>query len=278
MVTGLFKTITEIKEVNLIKNKFLIGSGVATITITGSLFIPSYASRQPASTTTINVQVPAPNAATAVNKDAGGETEIADLRNSNDIDGKKPAIKADDEAAKKSSSSRKPKSQLLDFYDRLPAKHFSAFGGANRRSLLNRKGAVVDYKHNFIEIPGSDNERDGDLEKLQITLFPNGNEPWCAVSRIVWPQGQTPGALDFYYGEADDFDRHPRTAAEGFFPYNLQRTSDGLYESAWLPQRGLDIRINSAQDAEFNGPIFHYNRDFRVGEPAFKQITEPEEG
>ena len=258
------------------QKKFLVGSSVAIVTIAGSLLVPSCASRHPASNTTINVQVPAPDAATAAKKDAGDETEIADLRDSADINAKKPVAKPANPPAKKSPS-RKPKSQLLDFYDRLPSKHFAAFGGVNRRSLLNRKGAIVDYKHNFIEIPGSSNERDGDLHKLQITLFPNGDEPWCAVSRIVWPQGQTPGALDFYYGESDDFDRHPRTAAEGFFPYKLRKTDIG-YESAWLPQRGLDIRINSAQDSELNGPIFHYNRNARVGEAAFKQIYEDEEG
>ena len=257
------------------QKKFLLCSGVAAVTIASALLVPSCASRQPASNTTINVQVPAPDAATASDKAKGDETEIADLRTSDDVDAKKTAAKTDQPAKK--SSSRKPKSQLMDFYDRLPAKHFAAFGGVNRRSLLNRKGAIVDYKHNFIEIPGSADERDGDLRRLQITLFPNGDEPWCAVSRIVWPNGQTPGALDFYYGESDGFDRHPRTAAAGFFPYKLRKTDIG-YESAWLPQRGLYIRINSAQDAEFNGPIFRYNRNARVGEAAFEEYANMEEG
>ena len=251
----------------------------------GALLLASCAARQPAQTT-INVNVP------AAKSEVANETEAADLRVANAADSPRSAAKKmdaeptdrereDAAPAKKSvansSAARKPKSQLLDFYDRLPGKHFAAFGGVNRRSLLNRKGAIVDYKHNFIEIPGSASERDGDLHKLQITLFPNGNEPWCAVSRIVWPDGQTPGALDFYYGESDSFDRHPRQAASGFFPYQLRKTDVG-YESAWLPQRGLDIRINSAQDSEFNGPIFHYNRDFRVGEPAFKEIEYDEAG
>ena len=259
------------------QKKFLIGSGVAAITIVGSLLVPSCASRQPASNTTINVQVPAPDVATAAAKKAVDETEIADLRNSNDVDAKKTAAKTDDQLAKKSSASRNSKSQLMDFYDRLPAKHFAAFGGVNRRSLLNRKGAIVDYKHNFIEIPGSADERDGDLRRLQITLFPNGDEPWCAVSRIVWPNGQTPGALDFYYGESDDPDRHPRKVSEDFFPYELGRF-DGGYMSAYLPQRGLDIFTSSNVDSEANGDLYHYNRNFRVGEPAFKKIPMPDEG
>lgn len=273
--------------------KIFISSGVVVTTLVGSLLLPSCSAPPPSQTTTINVEVPSGEA-----KEDGTKDEIADLRASNDITSSSPGAevkKTDSQPAnrdgkdrvsatassKKSASKSAPlpksKSQLLDFYDRLPSKHFAAFGGINRRSLLNRKGAIVDYKYNFIEIPGSADERDGDLRALQITLFPNGKEPWCAVSRIVWPQGQTSGALDFYYGEADDFDRHPRTAAEGFFPYKLRKTDIG-YESAWLPRRGLDIRINSAQDSELNGPIFRYNRNFGVGEAAFKRIYELEEG
>ena len=266
------------------QKKILVGFGVVASTIAGSLLVPSCASRQPASNTTINVQVPA---ATAADKTANGETEIADLRTSDDIDANKTKSEPTDrdveesapakKSVSKSSSSRQSKSQLMDFYDRLPAKHFAAFGGVNRRSLLNRKGAIVDYKHNFIEIPGSSDERDGDLRRLQITLFPNGDEPWCAVSRIVWPNGQTPGALDFYYGESDDPDRHPRKVSEDFFPYELGRF-DGGYMSAYLPQRGLDIFTSSNVDSEANGDLYHYNRNFRVGEPAFKKIPMPDEG
>ena len=266
------------------KKKYLPGANIFAVTLTGAVLLPSCSSTPPAQTTTVNVKIP------KTTKDTADKTQIADAGTSGESGADEPAVKMDAEpidrdvedpvpvkkavSAKSASSksSSHDKSDLMDFYDRLPSKHFTAFGGVNRRSLLERKGAIVDYKHNFIEIPGSADERDGDLRALQITLFPNGNEPWCAVSRIVWPQGQTPGAIDFYYGYSDDTDRHPRTASEEFFPYKLKRTRDGRYESAWLPQRGLDIRINSAQDAELNGPIFRYNRKFGVGEPAFKRI------
>ena len=259
---------------------FLPNTAIVAVAITGSCLLPSCSSAPPAQTTTVNVKMP------DATKDSGNKTEIADAGTAGESGADEPAVKMDAEptdrdvedpvpakksASSKSSSSKSEKSDLMDFYDRLPSKHFTAFGGVNRRSLLKRKGAIVDYQHNFIEIPGSDDERDGDLRALQITLFPNGKEPWCAVSRIVWPQGNTPGALDFYYGEADDFDRHPRTAASEFFPYKLKRTN-GNYESAWLPQRGLDITINSAQDAESNGPVFRYNSKAGVGEAAFKRI------
>ncbi len=261
--------------------------GSGAVTLAGALLLASCSSQPPSQTTTINVEVPAAKSEDAAtsNKTASSQplVEIDESEEAQEARTAKPTAKnaasapkpSGSRTAATSSSSRRSKSKLLDFYDRLPTPHFAAFGGVNRRSLLQRKGAIVDYKRNFIEIPGSADERNGDLHKLQITLFPNGDEPWCAVSRIVWPQGQTPGALDFYYGESDGDGL--RKAAAGFFPYKLQRVG-GAYESAWLPQRGLDIRINSAQDSEFNGLSFRYNRNFRIGEPAFKQFYEPEDG
>ena len=249
------------------------GLSILAVTIAGSLVLPSCSKTPPAPTTTVIVQAPA----ATESKGDSAKNDVADLRTSADVSAKKTAAEPTDRDVENPPPSRKPakqsKSQLMDFYDRLPAKHFAAFGGANRRSLLNRQGAIVDYKRNFIDIPGSSDERNGDLERLQITLFPNGAEPWCAVSRIVWPYGKTPGALDFYYGEADDFDRHPRTAAAGFFPYKLEKTRDG-YESAFLPRKGLDIVVGIPGDAERRGYKFHYNRNFRVGEPAFTPVLE----
>ena len=261
-------------------------SGLLFGALGASLVLASCNSKPPAQTTTVNVEVPA--AATAENgatKDAKDETEIADLRDADDVSDDKPATKrADSDStdragedatpAKKSApkpvSSSRNKEQLMDFYDRLPAKHFSAFGGVNRRSLLNRRGAIVDYKHRFIEIPGSASPADGDLRKLQITLFPNGDEPWCAVSRIVWPKGQTPGALDFYYGESDAFDRHPRTASDDFFPYDALGKNDDGYLSAYLPREGLEIYTSAQTFGDVpDGELFRYNRNFKVGEPAF---------
>ena len=260
-------------------------SGLLFVALGGSLVLASCGSKPPAQTTTVNIEVPAAaTAETSAAKDTS-ETEIADLRDADDVSGGKPAAKSvnsepadrkveDAVLSKKSAakpvSSSRNKDQLMDFYDRLPAKHFAAFGGVNRRSLLSRKGVIVDYKRRFIEIPGSASPADGDLRKLQITLFPNGDEPWCAVSRVVWPKGQTPGALDFYYGESDDSDRHPRTASDDFFPYDaLGKTADG-YLSAYLPREGLEIFTSSQTFGDTpDGEIFRYNRDFKAGKPAF---------
>ena len=263
-------------------------NGALALTIAGSVFLASCSSQPPSQTTTINVEVPesktgstngdkiASQPTVEIDETVEGQATKAQAAKAQtseptdrDVEDPVPATKPKSAPVKAAttSSSRRSKSQLMDFYDRLDSKHFVAFGGVNRRSLLGRKGAIVDYKHNFIEIPGSANPDDGDLRKLQITLFPNGDEPWCAVSRIVWPRGDTAGALDFYYGEADDFDRHPRTAAAGFFPYKLAKTALG-YESAYLPQRGLVIKF-STSPSRITGETFRYNRNFGVGEAAF---------
>ena len=250
------------------------GLSFVAVTFAGSLLLSACSKSQPAPATTVIVQAPAAPAA----KSEADKDDIADLRTSDDSDAPKSAAKAkpierdrEDAAPAKKSSSRQSKSQLMDFYDRLPAKHFTMFQNGNRRALLKRKGVIIDYKRNYIEIPGSADSRDGDLESLQITLFPNGDEPWCAVSRVVYATGQTPGALDFYYGSSDDGGL--RTAAEGFFPYKLEKYK-GEYESAFLPRKGLDIVIGMVGDAEYRVSKYHYNRDFRVGEPAFTPVLE----
>ena len=232
------------------------GLSIVTVIIAGSFVLPSCSKTQPTPATTVIVQAPA---ATESKGDSDKDKAAAEPTN-RDVEDPPPSRKP----------AKKYKSQLLDFYDRLPAKHFAAFGGVNRRSLLNRKGAIVDYKHNFIEIPGSIDASDGDLRKLQITLFPNGDEPWCAVSRIVWPQDDTPGALDFYYGSSDSGSL--RKVSEDFFPYPLQKNDMG-YRSAWLPRRGLNI-IVSTESEPHTGETYHYNRNFRVGEPAFTPVLE----
>ena len=259
------------------KKKVSSGLQRGIVAIAGSLFLASCSSPPPSQTTIIVKAPVAPEPKGDVEKD-----DIADSRNSDDDSQVKSSVKSVNSndrnaevpvAANTAASTRHAESQLLDFYDRLDSKHFAAFGSANRRSLLKRKGAIVDYKHNFIQIPGSADPSNGDLRLLQITLFPNGDEPWCAVSRIVWPQGHTPGTLDFYYGEADDFDRHPRTAAESFFPYNALGKNDEGYLSAYLPRQGLEIFTSSNANSDFPNEVFRYNRHYKVGEPGFIKVT-----
>ena len=158
---------------------------------------------------------------------------------------------------------------LLDYYDKIDGKHFAAFGGVNRRSLLKRRGAIVDVKSKFIQIPGSASPADGDLRMLQISLFPKGDEPWIAVSRIVWNQDRTPGTLNFYYGYSDDGGL--REAADTLFPYKLRKVN-GSFENAYLPRRGLTIKIRQAE-SNAPGPSFTYNKNASFDEPSFRRTN-----
>ena len=137
---------------------------------------------------------------------------------------------------------RAPHGSFLDYYDRLPGKHFAVFGGVNRRSLLKRKGAIVDYKNNFIEIPGS-RFKNGDLESLQIKLFPGeGNVSWIGVSRAMWHQKRRRGTLHFYRANSDADAWELGEAPAEFFPYKLGKTSLS-FENAYLSRRGLSIQF-----------------------------------
>ena len=250
--------------------------------VAASMVLVSCASKPPVQTTNVTVTVPSPTEGAAkpdsVARDESGaapEKPVVEIDENPEPDAPAPksASKPAPKAANKAATAPAEKSQLLDFYDRLPAKHFAMFQNGDRRALLKRKGVIIDYKHNFIEIPGSADARDGDLRALQMTLFPNGKEPWCAVSRIVWPQDSTPGTLDFYYGSSDSGSL--RKAAEGFFPYNLEKSDIG-FRSAWLPRRGLNIIVSTVDDP-MSGNIYHYNRDFRVGQAAFYPVDHYED-
>ena len=250
--------------------------------VAASMVLASCATKPPVQTTNVTVTVPSPtegaakpNAVVRDESGAAPEKPVVEIDENPQPDApraaSKSAPKAVSKPAPKAVTASAEKSQLLDFYDRLPAKHFAMFQNGDRRALLKRKGVTIDYKHRFIEIPGSADARDGDLRALQMTLFPNGKEPWCAVSRIVWPQDKTPGTLDFYYDSAEGL----RKVAEGFFPYDLEKSDMG-FRSAWLPRRGLNI-IVSIVDDPMSGNIYHYNRDFRVGQAAFYPVDNYED-
>ena len=130
--------------------------------------------------------------------------------------------------------------RFLNHFDMIPGKEFAGFGGVNRRSLLKRKGAVVDYARNYALIPGSANPEDGDLRFVQISMFGSG-DPLVAVSRVMWdnPNGKV-STLRFYYGYADGTPTM-RTAASGVFPYQI-----GKSDYADLPRRGTTIKIMEA--------------------------------
>ena len=170
-----------------------------------------------------------------------------------------PVVHAAPKMAPRVASQCIAKSTLLNFYDSLPGSEFAGFGGKNRRSLLQRKGAIVDASRGFIEIPGSA-PGNGDLKKIQISVF---GEDLVAVSRIMWPNSGRTGTLRFYHDFADASPPRMRTAADTTFPYTIPKGN-----SAFLPRRGKSIFIASREDADAP-PRYTYKSNYRVGESAF---------
>lgn len=149
------------------------------------------------------------------------------------------------------------RNDLLYHFDMIPGKEFAGFGGVNRRSLLKRKGAVVDYNRKYIMIPGSANPQDGSLRMVQISLFGSG-DPLVAVSRVMWDNSSGKlSTLHFYYGYADGAPVL-RTAAERAFPYEL---GDGNY--ADLPRNGTTIKEMDASGQSQMASYHFDNKEMR---------------
>ena len=127
---------------------------------------------------------------------------------------------------------------LLSFFDKIPGVEFAGFGGVNRRSLLKRKGAIVDNARKFILIPAAADPEDGTLRYVQISLFSSGkaDSPLVGVSRIMWDDYTgTSNTVRFYYGFSGGNSK--LSAAPDAFPYEL---GDGNYVD--LPRYGTTIR------------------------------------
>ena len=131
-------------------------------------------------------------------------------------------------------------SSLLTIFDKIPGVEFAGFGGVNRRSLLKRKGAIVDTARKYIMIPAAADPEDGTLRYVQISVLrgEKPGSPMVAVSRIMWNDWtETPNTLRFYYGYVGDRDKLWSAKNETVFPYELGK---GNY--AELPRNGTTIR------------------------------------
>ena len=252
--------------------------------ILGSTLLAS-CSKPPAQTTVVNVKVPAATAAPDEKEtDAGTVADEAEKPTAEIEPSGEPA--ASDKAEKapaKTSAPSQNQSKLLDYYDRIPPAEFNLFGNVKRRDLLGRKGVTVDYKRNFIEIPGPgfESRRFDNVRLWQMTIFPRGDDPYIAVSQIVWPLGSQDGTLNFYKkypGERDLV-----ATSDNFLPYKLGQTGDSAHESAYLPRRGLDVIISAAEagpvkdEMEGEGnPIFRYSSKTPAGQSPFTRLREAE--
>lgn len=96
------------------------------------------------------------------------------------------------------AAQRSQQTDVLYWYNLLPANVFGAFGNVNRLELLQSQGAVYDQMHGFIEVfaPGDANKND--VEKLQVKLYKGNQGLMVAVSQVVWNQPNVKGALGFF--------------------------------------------------------------------------------
>ena len=116
------------------------------------------------------------------------------------------------------AAQRAQQSEILYWYNLLPANIFGAFGDANRLDLLQSQGAIYDKNRGFIEIlaPGDPNEND--VEKLQVKLYQGQQGIMVGVSQIVWNQPRVQGALAFF---ALDNNGQLLPVTRQVFPYDL---------------------------------------------------------
>lgn len=116
------------------------------------------------------------------------------------------------------AAQRAQQSDVLYWYNLLPASVFGAFGNVDRIELLKSKGAIYDKNRGFIEVlaPGDPNKND--VEKLQVKLYKGQQGVMAGVSQIVWNQPRVQGALAFF-ALSNDGQLFPVTRQ--VFPYDL---------------------------------------------------------
>ena len=162
-----------------------------------------------------------------------------------------------------SVTNRAQQNDVLYWYAQLPARHFAAFGNADRRQLLQQKGAIYAANAGFLEVPVPGDPDKNDVEKLQVKLYRAQAGLIVAVSQIVFAQPNVPGELTLYgvTGQGTLLD-----VTKQFFPDALQSVKqDGKivsFENAYLPRNGTTIQIGApdapAASAEYlwNGTTF----------------------
>ena len=131
---------------------------------------------------------------------------------------------------------------VLFWYNRLPARHFAAFGAANREELLRQKGAIYNANAGYIEVPMPGDSDKNDVQKLQVKLYRANAGLVVAVSLVVWNQPRVPGDLTFY---GVDGSGQLLDVTAQLFPYKLEKIEKNgkvvAYQSADLPRNGTTI-------------------------------------
>lgn len=183
------------------------------------------------------------------------------------------------------AAQRSQQTDVLYWYNLLPANIFGAFGNVNRLELLRTKGAVYDQARGFIEVFALGDANKNDVEKLQVKLYKGNQGLMVAVSQVVWNQPNVKGALGFFALSNDGglfdvtrqvfpFDLNaPTTDAPGTdapmtnAPANGARAGQTEKKSAppinaYLARNGTTIETSVAESKEagesynWNGTIF----------------------
>ena len=156
---------------------------------------------------------------------------------------------------------RGQQNDVLTWFDRLPARHFAAFGAANRRELLDQKGVIYDKAGGFIEIPMPGDAAKNDIVKMQVKLFRANAGLVVAVSQVVANQARVPGELTIYgvTGAGTLLD-----VTAKLFPYKLEPVQqDGkitAYLSADLPRNGTSI-YTGVPDTDIPNDEYLWDKD-----------------
>ncbi len=119
------------------------------------------------------------------------------------------------------AAQRAQQSDILYWYNLLPANIFGAFGNGNRLDLLQSQGAIYDQNRGFIEVPAPGDANENDVEKLQVKLYQGEQGIMVGVSQIVWNQPRVQSALAFF---ALGNDGQLLDVTGQVFPYELTTT------------------------------------------------------
>ena len=178
-------------------------------------------------------------------------------------------------ALQNQAAQRAQQSDVLYWYNLLPANIFGAFGKGDRVDLLKSQGATYDKNRGYIEVfaPGDPNEND--VEKLQVKLYKGQQSVMVGVSQIVWNQPRVQGALAFF---ALNNEGRLFPVTRQVFPYDLTpaqpaapaaNATDQAADktaaapvNAYLPRNGTTITAGVAEakkslaDYSWNNQVF----------------------
>ena len=171
------------------------------------------------------------------------------------------------------AAQRAQQSDVLYWYNLLPANIFGAFGNADRVDLLQSQGATYDKNRGFIEVMAPGDANKNDVEKLQVKLFQGQQGIMVGVSQVVWNQPRVQGALAFF---ALSNDGQLINVTRQVFPYDLtpaapvgNAPADNVADktaappiNAYLPRNGTTIETGVPETKTRGADYVWNNQNF----------------